>query len=150
MRRALVPAALAVATLALWLSAGTAFAAGSTTAVPGEAHLYLSGAFYVGHDAVTVPGRMVEVQGFVRPYLPGQTVEVMSYVGRRRFKRDVLRIKPAGSGVGGFTERVRRPGAGIVRVKVTHRATPQMRSFSAERALAALQPSVGPGDRGLM
>ena len=150
MRRALAPAALAAATLALWLCTGSALAAAPAGAVPGQAHLYLSGAFYVGRNAVTVPGRMVEVKGFVRPYLPGQTVEVMSYVGRRRFKRDRLRIKPAGPGIGAFTERLHSPAAGIVRVKVTHQATPQLRGFFAQRALAALSTSVGPGARGLM
>src|ERR1700761_377061 len=150
MRRALVFSALAIVALSLWLGAGSALAADSGTAVPGQAHLYLSGAFFVGHNAVTVPGRTVEVQGFVRPYLPGQTVEVMSYLGRRRFKRDRLRVKPAGPGVGVFTERLRSPAAGIVRVKVTHDATPQMRGFFAQRALAALAPTVGFGARGLM
>lgn len=150
MRRALVSAALAAATLSLWLCTGNAFAAASATAVPGQAHLYLSGAFFVHRDAVTVPGRTVEVQGFVRPYVPGQTVEVTAQVGGRRFKRDRLRIKPAGPGVGAFTERLRSPVAGIVHVKVTHRRTPQMRGFFAERALAALSTAVGFGAQGPM
>jgi hypothetical protein len=150
MRRALVSAGLVAAAVSLWLCSGSALAAGSGTAVPGRAHLYLNGAFFVGRNAVTVPGRMVEVKGFVRPYVPGQSVEVMSYVGRRRFKRDRLRVKPAGPGVGAFTERMRSPAPGIVRVKVTHRATPQMAGFLAQRALAALTPAVGFGARGLM
>jgi peptidoglycan hydrolase-like protein with peptidoglycan-binding domain len=150
MRRALISAGLAAAALSLWLGTGAAFAAGTTTAVPGRARLYLNGAFFVGRNAVTVPGRQVEVEGFVRPYLPGQTVEVTSYLGRRRFKRDRLRIKPAGAGVGAFTERLRSPAAGIVRVKVTHNRTRQMRGFLAQRALAALTPAAGFGARGLM
>ncbi len=150
MRRALVSAALVAAALSLWLCSGSALAAGSGTAVPARAHLYLSGAFFVHRDAVTVPGRTVEVRGFVRPYVPGQVVQVRSYIGSRLFKRDRLRVKPAGAGVGGFTERVRSPAAGIVRVKVTHAHTRQMRGFFAERALAALTPSVGFGAGGLM
>jgi peptidoglycan hydrolase-like protein with peptidoglycan-binding domain len=150
MRRVLLPVTLAAATLSLWLCAGNAFAAGSAAAVPAQAHLYLSGAFFVGRNAVTVPGRTFEVQGYVRPYVPGQSVEVMSYVGRRRFKRDRLRIKPGPGGVGAFTERVRSPAAGIVRVKVTHDRSPQMLGFLAERAVAALNPNVGFGARGPM
>ena len=150
MRRAFVSAALAAATLSLWLGAANAFAAGSAPAVPGRAHLYLSGAFFVHRDAVTVPGRTVAVQGFVRPYVPGQTIVVSSYLGGRRFKRDRLRIKPAGPGVGAFTERLRSPAAGIVRVKVTHQRTLQMRGFSAERAVAALPIAIGFGAQGPM
>jgi L,D-transpeptidase catalytic domain len=150
MRRALLPVTLAAATLSLWLCAGNAFAAGSAAAVPAQAHLYLNGAFFVGRNAVTVPGQTFEVQGYVRPYVPGQSVEVMSYVGSRRFRRDRLRIKPGPGGVGAFTERLRSPAAGIVRVKVTHDRSPQMLGFLAERAVAALDPSVGFGGRGLM
>ena len=150
MRRLVLSATAAAATLSLWLCAGPALAAGANAAVSGEAHLYLTGAFFVHRNAVTVPGRPVEVQGFVRPYVPGQTVEVKSYVGRRLVKTDRLRVKPDGPSLGAFTERLRSPAAGIVRVRVTHARTPQMGGFSAQRALAALTPAVGFGARGLM
>jgi hypothetical protein len=150
MRRLVLSATAAAATLSLWLCAGPALAAGANAAVSVEAHLYLTGAFFVHRDAVTVPGRPVEVQGFVRPYVPGQTVEVKSYVGRRLFKTDRLRVKPDGPSLGAFTERLRSPAAGIVRVRVTHARTSQMGGFSAQRALAALTPAVGFGARGLM
>jgi hypothetical protein len=150
MRRVLLALTLATAALSLWLSAGPAFAAGASPAVPGHARLYLTGAFFVHRDAVTVPGREVEVEGFVRPYVPGQVVAVTSSVGRHKFKTDRLRVKPAGTGIGAFTERLRSPAPGIVRVQVTHRATAQMGGFSAQRALAAVTPSVGFGARGLM
>jgi hypothetical protein len=150
MRRLVLSATAAAATLSLWLCAGPALAAGAGAAVSAEAHLHLTGAFFVHRDAVTVPGRPVEVQGFVRPYVPGQTVEVKSYVGRRLFRTDRLRVKPDGPSLGAFTERLRSPAAGIVRVRVTHARTPQMRGFSAQRALAALTPAVGFGARGLL
>ncbi len=150
MRRALLPAALTTAVVALGPAAGGASAATSGAAVRGQARLYLDGAFFVGRNAVTVPGRTVDVQGFVRPYVAGQTVEVKAYVGSRLFKTDRLRVKPSRPGVGAFTERLRSPAAGIVRVKVTHPRTRQMRGFFAQRALAALTPSLGFGARGLM
>jgi hypothetical protein len=149
MRRLVLSATAAAATLSLWLCAGP-LAAGADAAVSAEAHLYLTGAFFVHRDAVTVPGRPVDVQGFVRPYVPGQTVEVKSYVGRRLFRTDRLRVKPDGPSLGAFTERLRSPAAGIVRVRVTHARTPQMGGFSAQRALAALTPAVGFGARGLL
>jgi hypothetical protein len=160
MRRPLAScaAALAAASVSLWLLAGPAVAAGSGSTAPtgragaesAQAHLYLAGAFYVQRDAVTVPGRAVDVQGFVRPYVPGQTVEIKAYIGGRLFKSDRLRVKPGGMNVGAFTERLHSPGAGIVRVKVTHARTSQMSGFFAERAFAALGTSAGFGSRGLL
>jgi L,D-transpeptidase catalytic domain len=150
MRRALLSAALSAVTLSLWLGATDALAASAGTAVPAQARLYLDGAFFVGRNAVTVPGRALRVQGFVRPYVPGQVVQVKSYIGRRLFRTDRLRVKPAAGGMGVFTERLRSPAAGIVRVQVVHARTPQMRGFLAQRALAALAPSVGFGARGLL
>ena len=150
MRRSLVSAAVAAVTLSLAVGAGPALAAGAQDAVHAEAHLYLAGAFFVHRDAVTVPGRLVAVQGVVRPYVPGQTVQVKSFVGRRLLQTDRLRVKPDGTSLGTFSERVRSPAPGIVRVKVTHGRTPQMAGFSVQRALAALTPAAGFGARGLM
>ncbi|HWE10515.1 MAG TPA: L,D-transpeptidase [Solirubrobacteraceae bacterium] len=156
MRRHLASCAvgLAVTSASLWLVAGSAAAAGPPSTTPpaapaAQAHLYLSGAFYVHRDAVTVPGRPVDVQGLVRPYIPGQTVEVKAYIGRRLFKTDRLRVKPDGTNAGAFTERIHSPAAGIVRVKVSHARTSQMRGFLAQRAFAALGTSMGFGSRGL-
>jgi hypothetical protein len=148
----------ATVSLSLSLGAGTALASGPSPVSPhpaappvaARAHLYVSGAFFVDRNAVTVPGRTVEVEGFVRPYVPGQIVEVRSYVGRRLFKSDRLALKPDGTSRGAFIERLRSPAAGVVRVKVTHARTPQMRGFLAQRAVAALTPGVGFGARGLM
>jgi hypothetical protein len=118
-------------------------------AVKGEAKLYLIDTFTVGHSEVTVPDRAVQVEGFVRPYVAGQTVEVQSYVGDRLFKTDHLRVKPsANRGYGRFTETLQSPAAGIVRVKVTHARTSEMLGFLAERAFSALSTNVGFGARG--
>jgi hypothetical protein len=151
-------AALVAASVSLWLLAAPALAAGSGSTRPAaragaesaQAHLYLSGAFYVHRDAVTVPGRAVDVQGFVRPYVAGQTVQVKAYIGGRLFKTDRLRVKPDGTSAGAFTERLHSPAAGIVRVKVTHARTSQLRGFFAQRAFAALGTSAGFGSRGLL
>ena len=100
-------------------------------------------------NEVTVPDRVVEVQGFVRPYVAGQTVKVQSYLGRKLIKTDVLRVKPAKGGVGAFTEKVKASAAGLVRVKVTHDRTPQMLGFEAVRAFTVLDPQAGFGAHGL-
>jgi hypothetical protein len=118
-------------------------------AVKGAAKLYLSGTFTIGKDQVTVPQRTVQVEGFVRPYVAGQTVEVQSYVGHRLFKTDHLRIKPSAHGrYGRFTETVQSPSAGVVRVKVTHARNAAMLGFLAQRAFSALSTSAGFGARG--
>jgi hypothetical protein len=128
--------------------AADTLAAGSAAATA-TLHMYVRDAFLVHGDVVTVPRRPFVVQGFVRPYVPGQQVQVKSFLGRRLIKTDLLRVKPTGNpGIGAFSERVASPGAGIVRVHATHAATAAMLGFSGQRALAALKESVGPGSRG--
>jgi hypothetical protein len=117
-------------------------------AAKAKAKLYLVDTFTLGKDEVTVPSRVVEVQGFVRPYVAGQKVKVQSYLGRRLIKTDVLRVKPVKGGVGAFTEKVKASSAGLVRVKVTHTRTPQMLGFLSERTFTVLDPQAGFGARG--
>jgi len=117
-------------------------------AVKAKAKLYVFGTFTLAKTLVTVPGRGVEVQGFVRPYVAGQKVKVESFLGRRRIKTDVLRVKPAKGGVGAFTEKVTASAAGTVHVKVTHARTAKMLGFLAERVFTVLAPQAGFGSRG--
>jgi hypothetical protein len=117
-------------------------------AVKARAKLYVFNTFTVGKSLVTVPGRVVEVQGYVRPYVAGQKVKVVSYLGRKRIKTDVLRVKPAKGGVGAFTEKVTAPSAGLVRVKVTHDRNREMQGFLSERVFTVLTPQAGFGSRG--
>jgi hypothetical protein len=117
-------------------------------AVKAKAKLYVPDTFTLGKDLVTVPNRVVEVHGFVRPYVAGQTVKVQSYLGRKLIKTDELRLKPAKGGVGAFTEKVKARSAGLVRVKVTHARTPQMLGFLSERVFTVLTAQAGFGSRG--
>ncbi len=117
-------------------------------AVKAKAKLYVNDTFTVDKNLVTVPGRVVEVQGYVRPYVAGQKVKVQSYLGRKLIRTDVLRVKPAKGGVGAFAEKVRAASAGLVRVKVTHDRTPQMLGFLSERTFTVLNPQAGFGARG--
>jgi hypothetical protein len=116
--------------------------------VKGKAKLYVTDTFTVGKNLVTVPNRVVEVRGFVRPYVAGQKVKVQSYLGRKLIKTAVLRVKAAKGRVGAFTEKLKAPAAGFVRVKVTHERTPQMLGFLSERVFTVLAPHAGFGSRG--
>lgn len=117
-------------------------------AVKAKAKLYVNDTFTVDKSLVTVPGRVVEVQGYVRPYAAGQKVKVQSYLGRKLIRTDVLRVKPAKGGVGAFTAKVKASSAGFVRVKVTHDRTHQMLGFLSERTFTVLSPQAGFGSRG--
>jgi hypothetical protein len=158
---------LAMLVTALGLAAssatGTALAAGTpgtpsssaTTptstapAVAAAVHLYLRDAFFLHRGAVTVPGRGLGVQGIVTPYVAGQWVTVRSFLGRRLVRSDRLRLKPSPNGrLGMFTERVSSTGTGILRVRVRHARTAQMRGFFDQRAVAVLRAGAGFGSRG--
>jgi hypothetical protein len=118
--------------------------------VKASTRLYVLDAFFVHRSAVTVPGRPMHVGGVVRPYVAGQWVVVKTYVGRKLIRSDRLRLKPSRNGrYGAFTEKVKSPGPGIVRVKVTHKRTRQMLGFLAVRAVNSLSPQAGFGSRGV-
>jgi hypothetical protein len=153
-RRALLTAALVTAAI----GGAQATSAAAATTTPGQgpapvaahARLVLDGIFVVHRDAVTVPERTMALEGTVRPYAPDQWVAVRVTLGRAVLKTDRLRVKPApGDRAGHFTEMIRSPAPGIVRMTVTHSRTPQMAGFQAARAVAALSPRAGFGSRGL-
>ncbi len=166
-------AAWAAVILSLATLAGAALADGSTTSTPAPkapkstkttpkateptppappkatARLYLNDTFTVHRDSVTVPGRSVEIRGFVRPYIAGQSVQMEASVDKQVFKQDRLAVKPeAGRPYGSFSLELRAPKPGIVRVQVTHRRSAAMGGFFAERAYAALNTQASFGDRG--
>ena len=121
-----------------------------TPAPPAKAtpKLYLADTFTVSKNEVTVPGRVVEVRGFVRPFVAGQKVSVKSVLGHKVIKTDVLRIKKSKGNVGAFTEKVKASSAGLVRITVTHKRNAQMVGFQSRRAFAVLSPQAGFGSRG--
>ena len=115
----------------------------------GSAKLFLPGIFVVAHQAVTAPGRRAQIAGIVRPFVPGQWVNIRAFVGRRLIKRDRLRIKPSPNhSYGRFVETLASPSAGEVVVSATHARTPQLSGFTAKRAYQALDVHVGPGSTG--
>ena len=111
--------------------------------------LYLFDAFFVSHQPVTVPGRVVHVTGIVRPYVPGQWVNVKVFVGSKLFKRDRLRVKPSKKKTyGAFAEKLKLTGSGTVRVEIAHRKNAQQVGFVARRNFSVLSQSAGFGARG--
>src|SRR5689334_14693850 len=62
----------------------------SPGAVKATAALFLPDIFVVSKGAVTVPGRLVHARGVVKPYVPGQVVQIKEFLGKHRFKTDTL------------------------------------------------------------
>jgi hypothetical protein len=140
---ALVPAA-AVADA----SAGTTTAGTTPTSVPvtppakpkkGAAHIYIRSAFFLHHDAVTVPKRNLGIDGVVRPFVPRQRVTVKAVLGGRAIKTAVLRVRPSKNGkFGEFHTRIASRSAGAVNVEVTHARTDQQQGFHTSRRYSVL------------
>jgi L,D-transpeptidase-like protein len=117
--------------------------------VKGSASLFLPNAFVVGHQAVTVPRRVVHVTGVVRPYVAGQTVDVKAFLGRRLIKSAKLRVQASHSkAFGRFVISIAAPGAGTVSIVLSHAATSAMGAFGARRSYTSLDEQAGFGSRG--
>ncbi len=141
---------VALATVAAVSAIAVAPAAAASGAPPGgSVQLVVPDTFVVNHELVSVPGRAVHVHGIVRPYVPGQTVQISATVDGRQFKTDALRIRPSTSGTSGrFTAVVSSPKAGLVVIHVDHAATPAQGAFANHRDFHALDENAGFGARG--
>jgi hypothetical protein len=118
-------------------------------AAKGSLALYLFDAFFVSHQPVTVPNRVIHVTGIVRPYVPGQWVNVRVVAGSKPIKRDWLRIKPSANRTyGRFAEKLVLPAAGRVSVEIAHHRNAQQVGFIARRSFSVLSPSAGFGSTG--
>src|ERR1700733_9602458 len=136
LRWLIVLAALSAASAAIMLAPTAAAAA---TATSPTLRLSIPDGFLVAKHLVTVPGRVVQIKGSVSPYVAGQTVVVVASVHGRQFKTNTLRINPAPGGSNGrFTETLKSPRAGEVKVEVPHAATPALGAMSASRHIDAL------------
>ena len=121
----------------------------ATPAAKGALRLYLFDAFFVSRQPVTVPNRVIHVTGVVRPYVPGQWVDVDAFLGNKSFKRDRLRIKPSPNHTfGRFAEKLVVPSTGRVSVKIAHRRNAQQVGFVSRRAFDVLSQGAGFGSRG--
>jgi hypothetical protein len=149
---AVAPAAAAAATTKAKPKTTPKPPASATTpaTAKGAMKLYLPDAFFVSQQAVTVPNRVIHVGGVVRPYVPGQWVNVKVFQGSHRVKIDRLRIKPSRNKTyGTFTEKLSVPGAGNVAVTIAHQRDAAQVGFVARRSFNVLAPSAGYGAAGL-
>jgi hypothetical protein len=115
----------------------------------GRATLYLPDAFFVHHEAVTVPRRTIHVVGIIRPYVPGQSLTVEARLGRRVVRS--ARVTPAASRnrtYGHFRLAVASPASGRLVISVVHAASPQLGSFHAARRVTVLDERVRFGSTG--
>ncbi len=114
-----------------------------------SARLYLPNFWVLARQAVTVPDRRIEVDGVVRPYVPGQWVTIHAFIGHRMIRHARLRIDPSpGATYGRFADAMSIPRAGQVVVRATHDPTGEQGGFEASRSFAALDENVGPGSTG--
>jgi hypothetical protein len=111
--------------------------------------LYLHDAFVVSREVVTVPNRLIHVDGVVRPFVSGQRITLKAFEGARRIETQQLRIKPSRNGTyGRFTGNLSVPKAGTVSVTVAHRRNARQLGFVARRSFRALDASAGFGATG--
>jgi hypothetical protein len=115
----------------------------------GHLKLTLPGAFSVGSSAVTIPGRVVTVEGFTRPYVAHQKVLLQAYLGHRLFKQVHLTIQASKHKTFGWFKRdLVSPGAGAVNVYVTHEHNDLLGKFGTSRRYDALDTNVHFGSLG--
>lgn len=140
---------ICVGLLAVLLAAlSTASAAAATPAGGGSLTLYTRGTFSLGHQEVTVPGRVVQVDGLEAPYIAGQWVKMQVYLNGRVLHTYGLPITPAGGSNGSFSYNIKVPRGGKVTVVAWHQASAQLGSFSTRHQFNVISGTVGPGARG--
>jgi hypothetical protein len=148
---ALAPSAATAATSAAKPKTSPTAPATATppTIAKGALKLYLHDAFVVSHELVTVPHRVIHVDGVVRPYVPGQHVTLKAFEGAHRItvQRLEIRLSPNKT-YGRFSGNLSVPNAGTVSVKVTHRRTLQQLGFVSHRGIRVLEASAGFGSTG--
>jgi hypothetical protein len=136
---------------AVVVSAGAVAPGRAVAAAPASAHTWLQmpGAFFLGHQAVTVPRRAFHISGGEWPYAAGQTVRLQVFLGNRLITSRVLRLVATGRQRSGeFHARIASPGSGALRISVVHAAGDGLAAFSLRRTVDVLEPRASFGSRG--
>lgn len=111
--------------------------------------MYVSGAFALGDQTVTIPGRPVVIQGVITPYVAGQSVTLQAALNGRPIKTIDLSLTPSRYHAHGtFRASLSSPAAGAVTVTVTHTATAAQAAFTATDSLSILAEKTAPGSTG--
>jgi hypothetical protein len=120
-----------------------------SSAPAGSLVLYFRGVFAMGRGQLTVPHRVLRVEGSEYPYVPGQWVRMFVYSRGRLVHKYGIQITPSANGKGGhLSYAIRSPGAGHMTVVVRHDATAALAAFSARHELTVLDDHAGFGSRG--
>src|ERR1700728_375556 len=120
--------------LALLVPAGAASAhQGTSQGAPargGSMKLCLEGVYFVSHQAVTVPGRPMQVHGAVWPFVRGQKVTLVASIGHSVIGRYTTWIYPSKNGrYGIFTKTFKTGLTGAVTVTAVHSKNTRMKGF---------------------
>lgn len=84
------------------------------------------------------------VTGVLRPYVPGQTVEVRFYRGGKRIHREVRSVQPGRRGRGVFQASFKARKTGRISVRAVHRGTPELATVRSNvRRVSVMTPDVG-------
>jgi len=139
---------IAVGIVLAGLAIGGISTAGAASSTP-KLNLYFLGGFSLGHQVVTVPGRAIKIEGFERPYVPGQWVIVQAWQGGRKFHEGPLPLRPVSNATyGRFTLRITAPHAGPATIVAWHPATSNLPYVSMRKSFDALDTNVGFGATG--
>ena len=91
-------------------------------------------------------GQRVRLSGRVKPFVPGQTVVVELFRGRKRVGTQTVEVTQAKDGNGAFAAVFRVKSSGKYTIKARHQATDQQARFTlANKPFEALRGSVGSG-----
>jgi L,D-transpeptidase catalytic domain len=129
MRRLLLGTALAVS-LVVASSAAAASKGGAVKAVPRATVKIKIGHLHGGRARImsTVP-----VIGSVKPFVPGQRVEVSFFLNGDRIERKTVRVRKGKGSRGAFRTRIRIEGAGKYAASARHAPTARLGGDSTER-----------------
>jgi hypothetical protein len=133
--------------LALPAQASAEGPARATRPATAQVWLHLPDAFFVGGQAVTVPGRVVHVVGVEWPYVTGQWVKLRAYLGRRLIGAGAYPLQRQGQ-YGEFRAAIASPASGNVAITVSHARTGRLAGFQVGRGVETLSTNVGFGSTG--
>src|SRR3954470_11884482 len=130
--------------LTLLLLAAAAPSAGAQDAAPAPA-LTFRAQGVARNPATTVTRVRFTLRGRLTPYVPGQKVVVRLYRGKRKIKVRSLAVQPGGTFALGIKPRT----PGQLKIRVSHRATPEQATAIARPMLVrVVRSTAGPSSRG--
>jgi hypothetical protein len=101
----------------------------------------------LGKRRVVLRNDKLRVRGFVAPFVPGQSVTVRLYRGKKKLAAKAAKVQQAGPN--GTFQVSLTPAIGRLTIRASHKATPQQVAFAAKPVrVTGITPHAGPGDSG--